>query len=482
MKNSPYICIRIISMVCAIALLSSCSGKRRQADKPDSLLAAVKKGTLLIVVKGSGEIRADKSNKIIPKIKRQATIEFLVPEGQRITNGQVIARFNTDEIENRIRDLNAKLMDARVKLENAETEREIQKMDNEANLKLAEQGVRSAQLELDKFTLGDEPLERRNAELKVWTTKSELARAEKRHAEIQGLLKEGFVTEDQVEEERIALEKAKVAFETAKVELDILNEYTLPLKKTKADNVMAKAKTELEKALKRNVTLLNNKIQAVESRKTALERTQRELVKQNKELDECVVKAPTDGVVTYGDPRQPWRRTQIFVGAKVSSGQVMMTIPDMTKMKAVINIPEADIHKVKTGQMVTMTVEALAGRTFSGRVTKSAEVANPQGWMRSDVKEFEVDVSIENGQDLKPSFSCNAEIITDTILSTLFVPVQAVFREGDDFFVYRVKGKQADRAEVKIGKSSDTHVQIISGINEGDKVFLTIPDERQIIK
>jgi len=465
-------------MAHATAVLVSCSGKRADTSDRPGLVAEVKQGELTITVKASGEIRASKSNKIIPKLKKSGTIGHIVREGQRVTAGEVVARFNTDDIERQIWELEARLMDQKAKLDNAETDLEIQRIDNATNLKLAAQAVRSAEMELRKFMEGDDPLKRRSAELEVQTSESEKARLERRYAEIKELLKEGFVTEDQVEEERIALESAKVALETAHVELQILNDYTLPLEKAKVESELAKARTELEKVRKRNDTLLASKIQAVAGSKLAVERTERELSERQTELKECVVKAPTDGIVTYADPNRPWRRTEVDVGANIHPGQVLMTIPDMSTMRAVINIPEADIDKIALDQAATISVEALADRTFSGKVVKIAEVANPQGWWGSDVKSFEVEVSVNNGKDLKPGFSCHAEIVADKIESALHVPVQAVFREEDSFFVYRAGGRPGGgKAKVTIGKSSETHVQILEGVELGQIVRLTVPEK-----
>jgi len=55
------------------------------------------------------------------------------------------------------------------------------------------------------------------------------------------------------------------------------------------------------------------------------------------------------------------------------------------------------------------------------------------------------------------------------------VPVQAVFREGERLFVYRGNGASPEEVVVTIGKSSETHVQILDGLKEGDRVFLATP-------
>jgi HlyD family secretion protein len=432
---------------------------------------------MIITVRGAGEIRAKDANKIIPQLKRMAAVSFLVAEGSSVTQGEVVARFNTDEVDRRISDGETALSIAEQNVLTKQTELEIQNMESATSLKLAEQALTAARQELEKYQKGDAPLERRNAELKVTTTSSKAERSRKRYAEIKDLLAEGFVTEDQVEEERIAAETAQVEMETAKVELELLNIYTRPLKQATSENAVAKAQTELEKTRKQNEVKSSSATQAQMAALRNQERAKADLALAREELLALEVKAPADGVVTYGDPENPWRRGEIVVGANISSGQVLMTIPGMANMQAVINVPEADVHRVKREQSVTVSVEAVPGRTFPGSVAKVAEVANPGGWLGTAVKEFKIDITLSEAGDLKPGFSCDAEIVTDVIPECLYAPIQAVFREGEAYVVYREGLGAATRQIVKIGRSSTTQVELLEGVKEGERVLLAAPGE-----
>jgi multidrug efflux pump subunit AcrA (membrane-fusion protein) len=293
---------------------------------------------------------------------------------------------------------------------------------------------------------------------------------------LKALLNEGFVTDDEGEEERMGVESARVALDTSRIELKILNEYTLPLKRSKAEGMVGQTTTELEKTTKQNTTRLQTKTQAVELAKNAFDRNQVDLERARKEREAFDVKSPSDGVVMYGNPEQMWRRGDIQVGAQFNPGQLLMTVPDMAAMQAIVNIPEADIFKVSTGQTARVTVEAISDQPFTGRVTLVAEVANPDGWWSSGVKEFKVELTMMEGKGLKPGFSCQAEIITATIPSCLYLPVQAVFLEDGKYYVYPVKGGGKKKVEVSIGRASTQYVEILGGIKEGVKVLLIKPD------
>jgi HlyD family secretion protein len=295
----------------------SCGGA---GDDAEVLTAAAIQGPLVVSVRGSGEIMARESNKLIPQIKRPAELEFLVPEGQRVSKGEVVARFTTEEIDRQVADAETMVETAEQNLLSAQTDLEIQRMESATTLKLAEQALRAAQSELEKFNEGDEPMERRAAELKVTTTSSKYERNRKRHIEIQSLLQEGFVTEDQVEEERIGAETAEVEYETAKVELRTLKQFTLPLKRQTAEGAVAKATTELEKTRKTNEVQLRNREQAHEAAVRAVSKAKADLAKLQEDVQAYEVKATTDGVVTYGDPENPWRRSEIVVGSTIAPG------------------------------------------------------------------------------------------------------------------------------------------------------------------
>ena len=464
----------ILGLIVSITLSNGC---RQKTEETLPLTATAKQGPLVISIQGSGDIRAMNAVKISPEIKRPSAISSLIPDGSLVKSNDVIALFNTDDIDQRIKDLEVALSEAETKLVSAKTGLDIQLMDNKSFLTIAEQGVASYTLELQKVLKGDEPMDRRNAEVKAKTAESEYMRKKRGYEELQGLLKDGFVTEDEIDEERVKLETTKLSMETAIIEKKLLEDYTIPLNNAAAEAALAKAKTELEKARKQTEAFLLAKTQAVESSQRAQERAVNDLNAKMEERRAFEVRAPLDGIIMYGNPDEAWRSSEIQVGATFQPGRVLMTIPNRAIMEAVINIPEADIQSVKVGQPVAVTVEALANRTFRGEVFKVAEVANSGGWWAGDLKEFKVEITLKYTKELRPGFSCDAEIIVDTIPRTVTLPVQAVFRDGDKFFVYPASGLQGKRQEVKIGKASVQFVEILDGLKAGEKVLLNPPEK-----
>lgn len=461
----------------SLLLFAGCGKGARDSSTDSTPSAKAERMSLRVTVKASGEIQAAKSTRIIPAIRRWATIEFAVPEGQRVTNGEVIARMNTDEIERLLKDTELRVSEHQVRLDSAKTDLEVQQMESAAAMRQAQQDLQNAERELEKHVKADVALETRHAEVKIETSRRQLARLERRAVEITALLKDGFVTEDQVEQEQISMEIARLDAQTAAAEIGVLTNYSLPLREARLASAVDKAKTEIEKRRKNGTAQLRQKEQAVEAATQQLERQNRDLAQYREELAACVVTAPSDGLVTYADPNQPWRRGDVQVGGKVAPGQVLMTIPDLSEVKAVVNVPEADATRVTTNQSVIIAVEAASGQSFTGSVTKVAEVANVQGWWKADVKEYTADISLPGVKSLKPGLSCTAEIHVETVDNVLCVPVQAVFRQEKSFVVYVLDASGAHTVSVQTGKSSETHVQILEGLQQDDVVALVKPSD-----
>ena len=84
---------------------------------------------------------------------------------------------------------------------------------------------------------------------------------------------------------------------------------------------------------------------------------------------------------------------------------------------------------------------------------------------------------MKDAQDLKPGFSCQAEIITETIPSALYLPVQAVFRDGKRYVVYPAGARSAEPVEVTPGRATTKYVELRSGVRAGMKVLLNPPEK-----
>ena len=138
---------------------------------------------------------------------------------------------------------------------------------------------------------------------------------------------------------------------------------------------------------------------------------------------------------------------------------------------------ESSMEKVKEGLPVIVTVDAVPGKTFTGKVVKIALLPDAQMmWMNPDLKIYKTEIYLDgDGKDLRTGMSCRAEIIVDHYDDVMFIPIQAVVRIGKQQTVYVRDGKKFTKRKVEIGLDNNRMVHIKSGLEPGEVVLMTPP-------
>ena len=154
-------------------------------------------------------------------------------------------------------------------------------------------------------------------------------------------------------------------------------------------------------------------------------------------LDKTVSRAPYDGLVT----NIPVREGETMVtGIQNAEGSTLMTIADMSVITAEVKVDETDIVNLALGQPAEVTVDALPGHTFHGRVTEVGDQAllrttgqstTQQTTGTEEAKDFKVIVTLDgvganNEQGLRPGLSATAKITTARRESAIVIPIQAL--------------------------------------------------------
>lgn len=166
----------------------------------------------------------------------------------------------------------------------------------------------------------------------------------------------------------------------------------------------------------------------LENSGTRNELTMRELElsleSQMKDLEDYNITSPIDGTVIVNSYK---------VGDDVNgSNAVLMTVADMTKMIFEVDVDELDIYKIKAGQKVNITCDALPKESFVGEVTTVPVLGTSQ----NGVTTYPVEVTISEPGNLKPGMNINAEIIVENKENVLTIPMSAITSIGDRTFVY----------------------------------------------
>lgn len=164
-----------------------------------------------------------------------------------------------------------------------------------------------------------------------------------------------------------------------------------------------------------------------------------------------------------------------------SGGGYMAVIYDLSRMTFDMNVSELDVSRVKVGQAVTFTSDALEGQTFTGHVDK----ININGTTANGSTNYPVTVVVDSGDGLYPGMNVSAKILVEEVGNVLAVPVEAVQRgTGGDSFVYvapaaalNTEGELVDvtkleQRTVELGQGDSEWIEVLSGLSDGDIICI----------
>lgn len=211
----------------------------------------------------------------------------------------------------------------------------------------------------------------------------------------------------------------------------------------------------------------------IANQKIEVERAENTLSDAKDKLSYAYIRAPFDGVVA---------KINVKKGDSVSSGAAVMTF--ITKQRiAEISLNEVDIAKVKAGQKVTLTFDAVSDLSITGEVAEIDAI----GTVSQGVVSYAVKINFDTQDErVKPGMSLSAAIITEMKQDVLLVPNSAVKSSGDINYVEMPNEEITASAtgangitlttaprqqQIQIGLANDSYTEVTSGLKEGDKVI-----------
>ena len=162
----------------------------------------------------------------------------------------------------------------------------------------------------------------------------------------------------------------------------------------------------------------------------------------------------------------------LIEGREVREREELIFLPTTASSKAEVSIHESNLEKIRMGLPAIISVDALPGRKYLGRLASIAPLPDAQSmWMNPDLKVYNTEIFLEdNDESLRTGMSCQAEIIVAKYDDCLYVPVQSVIQVGRQPTVFVVKGKTVEERRVEMGLDNNRMVHIISGLSEGEEV------------
>ncbi len=201
-----------------------------------------------------------------------------------------------------------------------------------------------------------------------------------------------------------------------------------------------------------NDTSLRQSQAAVDNAQISVEQAQRN-------IDKTKIVAPMDGTVS---------QVNFSVGDTIGTGTAI-SIVDLSNLQVKVTIAEVDMAKLKVGETAQMTLDALPGKTYTARVI----AMSPVGTITQGVVNYPVIVAVTDADGaIKPGMTANLAIEVDHRDNVLLLPTRAVRTQGNQRIVTVAYKGQNIQVPVQTGLSSDTSIEIVSGLQEGDQVLL----------
>lgn len=443
----------------------------------------VTRSDFLVSIVEGGSLQAVKEVTVRNEVDGTSRIIYIIPEGTYVKKGDLIVQLDTAEAE---KDLNEQLLryeDDKADVIKSKTDVTITRSEVESDIRSAELAVKFAEMDLQKFEQIEKEQEMRNAQIEVFTAEESLKLAEEKLDWSEKLTEEGFETKGNLDRDKLAVTKQSLSLEKAKSVKKMLSDYDLAKLEAEYRSKLEEAKEELERVKTQgNSKILQNQAN-YEKAERKLNLSEAKLKKMQEQMESTNIKAPQDGLIVYAKPRSRYSRESIIEeGAEIRQRQSIVTIPDTSSMKVVVKVHESHVNQLKIGQTAFIVLDSMPDSRFRGRVTKIAILPDQQSsFGNSNLKVYDTEIVIEDKlPDVKPGVSAKAEIVITNLQDVITVPIQCVttIKGQQVCFVKGIGGPKP--VEVEIGLFNNKYIEIVSGLEEGDRVLLSPPMDGSI--
>lgn len=232
-------------------------------------------------------------------------------------------------------------------------------------------------------------------------------------------------------------------------------DYRIAVERAKAAYDLAKAEFERDKAIYAKGVIPTAELDA---NKTGMDTAKADLENAELQLSRCTITAPMNGMV---------RKVDAKVGLQLAIGDPIAEILEIERLKAVVGIPESEVSAVRGLDTVDINLQALNNRIISGKVhflSSSPETA---------ARLFRLELAIDNADgEILPGMFIRADVVKKTVPDAVVVPFYSVISRNNEQYVYIEKGGIAEKKSVKLGIMEKWLVQVTDGVKAGDSLLV----------
>ncbi len=286
------------------------------------------------------------------------------------------------------------------------------------------------------------------------------------------------------------LESAQATLEMKKVEMNFIE-----ANYRRTQELFRSGFTNQQELDKMKADLDSSRAQ-LEAQQGYVQQAQAALKESGESLNKTAIYSPMDGTVSKLNVELGER----VLGSGFSQGTNLMTVADLGKMEAIVDVDENDVVLVSIGDTARIELDAFKNITYNGKVTQIANSAKTTGMgTQEEVVNFAIKIALSDfNPQVRPGMSCNADIEVETKDNVLTVPIQSVTARSaeeaasgatPDSSRELIAGKTSRKKqskpkevvfvvdkgavamkEVKIGISDNEYIEIISGLKAGEEV------------
>ncbi|MFM7450616.1 MAG: efflux RND transporter periplasmic adaptor subunit [Leptolyngbyaceae cyanobacterium] len=394
---------------------------------PVDLTVPVQLKNMTLRISANGAVVPIQTVNLSPKTAGRLST-LLVEQGDRVRQGQIIARMeNTD--------LQAERNQALAALQQAE-----------ANLSLVKSGSRPE-------VVAQAQAQVNQAEGRVLEAQTRLNLASQRVQRNRMLGSQGAISRDRLDE--------------------VLNE------ERNAQANLAQAQAGLESARQQLRQQQNGpRIQEVEQANAQVQAAKARLQAVNNQLEDTLIRAPFAGIITQKYATEGAFVTPTTSASATSSATSTSIVALADGLEVLAKVPEVDIGQIRLGQTVEIRADSYPDRVFKGKV----RLISPEAVVEQNVTSFQVRVQIVTGMDkLRSGMNTDLTFIGKPLDNALIVPTVAIVTNKGETGVLIPGSNNKPRFQaVTIGQTIGNQTQILEGLQEGDRVYTELPEGQKL--
>lgn len=379
-----------------------------------------------------------------------------VREGDRVTAGQVLVRMDDDAAQARLQQALGALSAAQSQVASAQSAYAAERVTSPSRLQEAQAGLAAAQSRLAALRAGARSQERAVAQSAVTAAKSSLDKAAADLARAETLYQQGAIAQQQLDSARNAHQLAQSQYRSAQQQLSLVREGARAEDISAAEAAVRQARAAVA-AARAGLRSVDISRLAAQSALANQQQAQAAVDAAREDLANTVVRAPISGVV-YA--------RMVDVGVLPGVGNPLLQIADLRRVYFEATVPARDFAALAAGQPVNVSVDALAGESFAGRLERIVPVASPES------RDFLARIAIENPSlQLRPGMFARGSVQVERHESAIVVPNEALIGDPGRQRVFVVSGDKAVSRNVTTGLETATLTEIVSGVRAGEEVI-----------